>query len=150
MRWRVLGLCVALLALSQSTAAEVQSRSKWWLSSEVQQELQLSTDAVARIDDIFESVIPILRSGWRDFNRLEQAFEALLEKDDVTEAEVAHELEHLEAARAELRKTRTLMLFRMRRVLTAEQRGMLEAYTERRREERRSRDDRSGDDWRRR
>ncbi len=150
MRWRVLGLSIALLALGQSPTAEAQSRSKWWVSSEVQQELQLSADAVARIDDIFESVIPILRSGWHDFNRLEQAFEALLEKDDVTEAEVAHELEHLEAARAELRKTRTMMLFRMRRVLTAEQRSTLEAYTKRRREERRSRDDRSGDDWRRR
>ena len=63
MRWRVLGLSVALLALGQSTTTEAQSRSKWWVSSEVQQELQLSAEAVARIDDIFESVIPNLRSG---------------------------------------------------------------------------------------
>ena len=39
MRWRVLGLSVALLALGKSTTTEAQSRSKWWVSSEVQQEL---------------------------------------------------------------------------------------------------------------
>ena len=150
MQWRVLGLSVALLTLCQNPGAEAQSRSKWWVSADVQQELQLSAGAVERIDDIFESVIPILRSGWDDFNRLEKTFDTLLQQDDVTEAQVAHELEHLEAARAELRKTRTMMLFRMRRVLTAEQWDKLEAYNKRRRDERRSRDNRPGDEWHRR
>ena len=146
MTWRVVGLWAVLAAVCQPSGAAAQSRGKWWMSEAVQEELQLTAEAVKRVDDIYESVIPILRSGWRDFNQLEKTFDALVEKPDVTEAEVAHDLEHLEAARAELRKTRTMMLFRMHRVLTAEQREKLQAYNKRRRQERRSRDDRSDDD----
>ena len=141
----VVAACSLVLVLAQSPDGLAQSRSRWWQSEEVQQELRLSADAVNRIDEIYESEIPILRSGWREFNRLEKAFDALLERDEVSEAEVSHELEHLETARAELRKSRTLMLFRMHRVLTAEQRQLLDAYNERRRNERRQRDSGTSD-----
>ncbi|MDP6373916.1 MAG: hypothetical protein QF463_04740 [Vicinamibacterales bacterium] len=146
--WAV-AACSLVLVLAQSPDGLAQSRSRWWQSEEVQQELRLSPDAASRIDEIYEAEMPIQRSGWREFNRLEKAFDKLLEREDVTEAEVSHELEHLEAARAELRKSRTLMLFRMQRVLTAEQRLLLDAYNKRRRDERRQRDSGAGDRRRR-
>ena len=147
MKWRVLSVCSLVLVLTQGTNVLTQRPSgKWWLSEPIQQELLLTADAVNQIDEIYEAELPILRSGYRAFIQLDKEFDEMLKRDDVSEAEVAHEVEHLEAARSELRKSRTLMLFRMQRVLTAEQRKLLDAYNERRREERRE-ERRPRDSW---
>lgn len=143
MKWFTLALCSLLILAWQAPASATQSRDqsyKWWLSDDVRQELQLSDEASARIEEIFQATIPELRTGWRKLDVLEKKFDKLVSRDDVTEAEVAHDLEHVEAARGTLRQTRTMMLFRMHRVLTAEQRAQLKAYNERRRGERRNRD----------
>ena len=139
MKWFAPLLCMLLVLALQATALASQSH-RWWSSEEVRHELQLSDEASARIESIFQATIPELRSGWRELDVLQNKFDKLVARDDVTEAEVAHDLEHLETARAELRKTRTMMLFKMHRVLTAEQRATLKAYNERRRKERRDHD----------
>ena len=139
MKWSTLALCSLLVLALQATASATQSY-KWWLSDDVRQELQLSDEASTRIEEIFQGTVPELRSGWRELDVLEKKFDKLVSQNDVTEAEVAHDLEHLEAARGELRTTRTMMLFKMHRELTAEQRAQLKAYNEWRRDERRNRD----------
>ena len=139
MKWSTLALCALLVLASQTTARAAQSY-KWWLSDDVRQELQLSDEASARIEEIFQATIPELRSGWRELDVLEKKFDKLVSQDDVTEADVAHDLDHLETARSTLRRTRTMMLFKMHRVLTAEQRAQLKAHNEQRRGERRNRD----------
>jgi len=60
----------------------------------------------------------------------------MLLRDDTTEAAVMRQAEQVEALRAEMSKTRTLMLFRMNRILTTEQRVKFNELQERRDRER--------------
>jgi Spy/CpxP family protein refolding chaperone len=54
--------------------------------------------------------------------------------DDVPEAEIIRQIDQVEALRSELSKTRSLMLYHIRRVLTPEQRLKLKAMQEKERE----------------
>lgn len=99
--------------------------ARWWRV--YQQELKLTPDQVSRIDAIFEATFPTLRTGWEDLNKREEKLSALISADDATEAQVLALSHRIEAIRGELSKTRVLMLFRMRRVLSPEQRTKLQA-----------------------
>ena len=139
---RLIPLC-ALLCLSANSLDGAQSRNgprEWWKSGEIRQELELSDEAVASIDAIFQTTMPELRSAFRVVRKHQEQFDQLLERVDVTEEEVFHEVDHLETARAEVRKGWAVMLFKMRRVLTPDQRNKLEEHAERRRNERRTRE----------
>ena len=139
---RLIPLC-ALLCLSVNSLDGAQSRNgtrEWWKSEEIRQELELSDEAVARLAAIFQTTMPELRSAYRLVRKHQEQFDQLLERVDVTEEEVLHEVDHLETARAEVNKGRAMMLFKMRRVLTLEQRNKLKEYNERRRNERRTRE----------
>ena len=62
---------------------------------------------------------PTLRTQKKALDAAEAEFERLVENGD--DSAVMEQVLNVEAARAELNKTRTLMLLRMRRVLTTDQ-----------------------------
>jgi Spy/CpxP family protein refolding chaperone len=72
------------------------------------------------------------RKNFDELGRREKEFSAMLLKDDTTEAAVMRQAEQVETLRAEMGKTRTLMLFRMNRILTPEQRLKFNDLQERR------------------
>ncbi len=98
---------------------------KWWEIYKV--ELRLSPDQCSRIDAIFEATFPQLKASYEALSKREEQLSKLIVADDATEAEVLRQAEQIEAIRSELSKTRVLMLFRMRRVLSPEQRDKLQA-----------------------
>lgn len=137
----------SLAGLEQGRPGSSQSRSsglaefpfKWWQQDRFKSELGLTNEQVSRIDDIFQSTLPGLRSCFRELERLENRMNEAISSGNTTEAELIKQIDAVEASRSEMSKARTLMLFRMRQVLTSEQRvKMKKMHEEWERERRRS------------
>ena len=111
---------------------------KWWQSGEFQRELSLTTDQISRIEQIFQDSLPALKAGKKDLDRLDGELSGLIADGEASEAQVLRLIDQVEASRSALGRTRSLMLFRMHRVLTPEQRVKLTALHEKWEHERRS------------
>jgi Spy/CpxP family protein refolding chaperone len=118
-RWAALVAIVAAGAWLSTTPASAQG-FKWWQSNTFRQGLGLTQDQSARIEDIFQQTLPALRKHKSTLDKAEADFNQMVEKSD--DAQVMAQVGVVEAARAELNKSRTMMLLRMRRVLTPDQR----------------------------
>jgi Spy/CpxP family protein refolding chaperone len=119
--------------LSSAVAAEAMQRFKWWQSDEVASEIGLTDEQGADIEAIFQSLRPKLRELARRLHREEDELTAIMHAMQAEEWEVALQIDKVEAARGALSKTRTLMLYRMHRTLSADQLEALHAMWERRR-----------------
>ena len=94
-------------------------------------ELGLTADQSARIDKIYQDTRPELRQEFNELDRLEAKLSRLIESETTDETALARQIDRVETARAHANKTRFLMLWRMRQVLTADQRARLKALQER-------------------
>jgi Spy/CpxP family protein refolding chaperone len=121
---------VAILALlGWMTAPGVsasQPRTPWWKDERSKAELKLSDEQAARIDAIFKDSWQRMRSSYEELGRREKELSAMVSGADTAEADVVRQVEQVEAVRAELNKVRTVMLYRMHRILTPEQRLKLD------------------------
>jgi len=117
-----------LLTLSSAAfGAPPRHPPTWWKSEEVVKELGLTADQSARIDKIFQATRPELRQEYDELDRLEAKLSRLIDGDTIDETALARQIDRVETARANANKTRSLMLWRMRQVLTADQRVRLKA-----------------------
>jgi Spy/CpxP family protein refolding chaperone len=110
--------CAALLLVAAALPASAQ-RHKWWQDERFQRELGLTAEQSARLEEIFQKHQPVLRQRMEALDQAQAVFNQVVEKGDDTA--VMKQVDVVETARAELAKTRTLMLLRMRRSLTADQ-----------------------------
>ena len=134
-RW----VAVVILVAGAGTIALAQ-RGKWWQDEQFRRELALTAEQSARLEAIFQKTQPTLRERMQTLNQAEEQLDRLIEKGD--DASVLEYVGVVESARAELNKTRTMMLLRMRRTLTADQWAKFTALAEER-NNRRGRNDRS-------
>ena len=116
------GLCAGVVADAETTP------SKWWSSRQVQMELHLTSQQVKRIDAIFESSLPARRALRQELDALERQLDALLDSA-VDDSVAAALITRVETAHAHRNIARMTMLYRIRQVLTAEQRRWFEAHT---------------------
>jgi Spy/CpxP family protein refolding chaperone len=100
-------------------ALPVTAQGKWWQSEEYKRELKLTADQSKKLEDVFQASVPTLKSLKKTLDQAESEFERLLERGD--DGSVMDQVERVEAARAELNKSHTMMMLRMKRVLTADQ-----------------------------
>ena len=115
-----LGRVAALIAVALLLAVPAAGQgSKWWQSDHYKKELGLTAEQSRRLEDIFQAAVPSLRVQKRALDQAEAEFERLVEKGD--DGAVMEQVGRVETARAELNKSRTMMLLRMRRVLTSDQ-----------------------------
>ena len=129
---------VILVAVTGTTA--LAQRGKWWQDEQFRRELALTAEQSARLEAIFQKTQPTLRERMQTLNQAEDQLDRLIEKGD--DASVLEYVGVVESARAELNKTRTMMLLRMRRALTADQWAKFTALAEAR-NDRRGRSDRN-------
>jgi Spy/CpxP family protein refolding chaperone len=134
-RW----VAVVILVAGAGTTTLAQ-RGKWWQDEQFRRELALTAEQSARLEAIFQKTQPTLRERMQTLNQAEEQLDRLIEKGD--DASVLEYVGVVESARAELNKTRTMMLLRMRRTLTADQWAKFTALAEER-NNRRGRNDRS-------
>ena len=116
-------LIVALLLIPWPAAAE---RFAWWQSAEIQKELRLTRKQVAALDSAFDASLPERRALRAAFDRCEFEFEQLMKEPDPDERLAVDIIARLEQARARRNVRRTVLLLRMRRILTPDQRTALD------------------------
>jgi Spy/CpxP family protein refolding chaperone len=91
---------------------------KWWQSDDFKKELGLTPEQTRQLEDVFQKALPGLKVQKTALDAAEAQFERLIEKGDEAAME---QINVVEAARAELNKSRGLMLWNMRKVLTRSQ-----------------------------
>lgn len=119
-------LLVCLMLLSVATPAAAQG-FKWWQDEGFRRELGLTADQVTRLDEVFQAALPLLRTQKSALDSLEADFSRMVADARADEPAALDVIARVESARAELGRTRGLMLFRMRRILTADQHVKLKA-----------------------
>jgi Spy/CpxP family protein refolding chaperone len=120
---------------NQQPPADKTRALKWWMSEEGRAEFGI-TDAQSRgLENIFQQMLPTLKANKTELDKQEKLLDQLLADSASTEALVTQAIDRVEAARSALSRTRTLMLYRMYRLLTPEQRAKVQAYHERRAQE---------------
>ena len=111
---------LALAALvSIATLSAGQQGFKWWQSDRYKKELGLTAEQTRRMEEIFQKAMPQLKVQKSALDEAEAKFERLVERGE--DAAVMEQINVVEAARAELNKGRTLMLYGMRKVMTHDQ-----------------------------
>lgn len=118
---RKLFICLTLsLVVAGAQPAAAQS-FKWWQMERFQKGLSLTQEQIDRIEAIYQTALPSLRAQKTALDKFEHKLSKVIADSASDEAAVLQAAERVEAARAELSRTRTLQLFRIRRVLTDEQ-----------------------------
>jgi Spy/CpxP family protein refolding chaperone len=93
-------------------------------------ELGITDQQSAAVEALWQQSLPRLRDLRHKVDDMDNAVSQMI-RDAVDEPTIVAELDRVESTRAELNKGRTLMLYRMNRVLTADQRAKLKAMWER-------------------
>ncbi len=121
--------CIAALVLLTVCAGPAfAQRGKWWQDERFRGELSLTNEQSARLESIFQKTQPTLRERMRALDKAEDQLEQFIETGD--DATVMQHVGVVEIARGEVNKTRTMMLLRMRRALTADQWAKFTALAE--------------------
>lgn len=112
-----------------------QGPKKWWIEADLRAELGITDQQSAAIEKVWQASLP-KRAETRE--RLDQ-LDAVLSKmilEAADEGAVSAQIDRVEAARSEASKARMLMLYRMNKVLTQEQRAKLDAKVKAMRDQR--------------
>jgi Spy/CpxP family protein refolding chaperone len=128
-------LVLSLIVLAAATPAFAQG-FKWWQTERFQKELVLTTEQVTRIEGIYQTTEPLLRAQKQAVDRREDKLSKVIQDPKSDEPAVLLAIDRLEAARSEVSRTRNLMFFRIRRVLSDEQNAKIRTMHEHDRRER--------------
>jgi Spy/CpxP family protein refolding chaperone len=131
----VIGVALCLLSVMPASAQGF----KWWQSERFQRELVLSADQTSKLEQVFQALQPLLQSQKAALDKHEAALSRVIGDPKTDEAQVLMAVERVEATRSELARSRTLLTFRMRRILTTEQHVKMQAMHEQWSRDRRSR-----------
>lgn len=110
---------------------------KWWQSERFKSDLALTSDQPARLEDVYQGLLPKMTGGKGVLDRLEKQLSDVIAEGLASEGDVMKLVDQVEGSRADLAKTRTLMIYRMYQILTPEQRVRMKAIHDRWEEDRR-------------
>jgi Spy/CpxP family protein refolding chaperone len=130
---RIAIVVLAVLTMSGLTRAQEQQqqRRKWWQDEQFKAELGLTAQQSASVESTFQTAIPKLKAAKAQLDVLEEELSRMIRERTADESVVSAQIDRVEAARTELSKNRTLMLYRIHRILTPEQNTKLQAMHER-------------------
>lgn len=104
-------------------------RSKWWIDAKLRAELGITDQQSALVEQVWQKSLPALREGRHKLEKLEDALSKLTDGND--EGAVIAQITVVENLRAELNKSRMLMLYRMDKLLTPDQRAKVKEMRDR-------------------
>jgi len=137
--FRRIALVVMLVAVAVTATVWSQSRPrKWWQDEATMAVLEMTRQQSDDVEAIFEATFPRLTELKKTLDALEAELSAMV-RERRDESVVAAKLDEVEEARSGLNKVRTLMLYRMHRVLTPEQDAKLKELFDKWERERRGR-----------
>jgi Spy/CpxP family protein refolding chaperone len=100
---------------------------KWWQDERFKTELGLTLDQCKRAEDVYQGVRPRMTADMEELGRLETRLSEVITAGVLPEADVVRMIDQVETARAQLGKVRTLMIYRLRQMLTPDQRTKMKA-----------------------
>jgi Spy/CpxP family protein refolding chaperone len=121
-----------------ASAGEPQQPFKWWQGQQAR-ELGLTGEQSTRIEAIHQAALPRVQTAMEDVEHAQQELSKLIAGDKTTEMDVVRQLNIVQAARSEVDRQMTLMLFRFYRELSPDQRLKVKALRDRWQHERRDR-----------
>jgi len=137
--FRRIALVVMLVVVAVTATVWSQSRPrKWWQDEATMAVLEMTKQQSDDVEAIFEATFPRLTDLKKTLDALEAELSAMV-RERRDESVVAAKLDEVEEARSGLNKVRTLMLYRMHRVLTPEQDAKLKELFDKWERERRGR-----------
>jgi len=107
-------------------------RGAWWKNPEIMKEIGITPEQSKKIDDLFHKRLPEAMAQEREFKKQDDELNRLLRERTVGADVIAVQVDRVEAQRTSLNKTRTVMIYQMYQVLSAEQYAKLVAYNARR------------------
>jgi Spy/CpxP family protein refolding chaperone len=106
-------------------------RPKWWIDPKLRAELGITDQQSAAVDAIWQKTLPLLRDARERLDKLEDTLSVMIGKDGSDETAVFTQIERVENTRAEANKTRAMMIYRMNKILTPDQRAKVKAMHDR-------------------
>ncbi|CAN5854091.1 hypothetical protein BH18ACI5_BH18ACI5_14390 [soil metagenome] len=103
----------------------------WWKDEGAKSELKLTGEQVAEIERIFQANMAKAKPMRDELTQLETGLNQTMRANTADVAVVAQQVDRVESKRAELSKMRVLMLYRIHRVLSAEQNTKFQAMVDR-------------------
>jgi Spy/CpxP family protein refolding chaperone len=116
-------------------APEKQGPRKWWTDAEMRAELNITDQQSAEIEKVWQKSFAQRAETRERLDKLDAVLQKMI-LDAADEAAVTAQLDRVEAARVEANKARVLMLYRMNRLLTQDQRLKLDAKAKAMRDQR--------------
>lgn len=118
------------------------SRVKWWEDATWRSELGINDRQSGKIREIFEVEMVKLRAMREELNKLEAKLAQMVKDDRSSLATLTEKWDRVGNLLSEMYKTRQLMIYRIDRELTPEQRVKLQAMFEKQQAQRRQEPDR--------
>jgi Spy/CpxP family protein refolding chaperone len=110
--------------------------TKWWVEPKLRQELGITDQQSAALEAIWQNGLQERIEKRTRLDQLEAALDQRMTDASGDEASITRLVDKVEAARTEVSKGRTLLLYRMNKILTPEQRLKLAAKAKAMREQR--------------
>jgi Spy/CpxP family protein refolding chaperone len=104
-------------------------RKKWWIDAKLRADLGITDQQSAQVEQIWQKSRPALVEMREKLDKMDKVLSQMI-SDGVEESKVAAQIELVENTRADANKRRTLMIYRMNKVLTTEQRAKVRAMFE--------------------
>jgi Spy/CpxP family protein refolding chaperone len=123
-RWRFPAFAALLLLVLTAPVRGQSFGFPWWRDAQFQHDLLLTADQSGKIDAVFQKTIPTLREKRAELDAQEDELSRMIAAN-ADEASVIKQVDKVEAIRSHMNKMRTLMLLRMRQILSPEQRVKL-------------------------
>lgn len=104
-------------------------RPKWWIDPALRAGLAITDQQSTAVEEVWSRTAPGLRDGRARLEKLEETLSQMT-GSNADEAAVIAQINLVENTRAELNKGRTLMIYRMNKLLTADQRAKVKKMYE--------------------
>jgi len=121
---------------SKSAAPQTQTNSRpkpWWADDKSKKELGLTADQTKAIDDIYTSTKDELATYRDSMERERKELDKLIAESKLEQWQILRQIDRMETARSNHNKTWFMMLYRMNRQLSVDQRLKLQMMLDRER-----------------
>ena len=118
-----------------------EARAKFWVDPKLRAELGITDAQSSQIEAIWKKDLQQRSDGWNRLHSLETQLDQMLLDVSLDEPAFLAQLEKVEAARTEADKGRMLLLYRINKVLTPDQRARMAAKAKAMRDQRDGRGD---------
>jgi|EndMetStandDraft_3_1072993.scaffolds.fasta_scaffold60825_2 Spy/CpxP family protein refolding chaperone len=109
---------------------------KWWIDPKLRNELGITDQQSTAIEAVWSKDYKQRAETWKRLDELEKKLDRMMLDASADESAIVTQLDRVEAVRTEVSKARVIMLYRINKLLTPEQRIKLDAMAKERRGQR--------------